>query len=440
MDYKDTLLMPNTSFSMRGNLPENEKLMREKWEKLDLYNKIVEKNKNNQPFVLHDGPPYANGNIHIGHAMNKILKDFVNRYKMMEGFDTRFVPGWDTHGLPIETAVTNSGIDRKSMSKQDFRKLCLEYAIKQVNKQMADFKSLNIIGDWEHPYITYQKEFEAKQIEVFAEMARQGLIFKGLKPVYWSPSSESALAEAEIEYKDRKDPSIFVAFKVVEGNDLVAKDDNLVIWTTTPWTLPGNLGIAVGEQLDYVKVLVNDQKYIVAKDLLESLANEFGWENYEVLNTFSGRELEGIKYQHVFMDRISPVVIGYHVTLDAGTGLVHIAPSYGADDFIIGKQYDLGMVNGVDDNGVLNSESGPFAGLFFEDANKEVTKKLDELGVLLKLKFITHSYPHDWRTKKPIIFRTTAQWFCSIDKIRDKLLSELDNNVTFHTTWGKTRL
>ena len=440
MDYKDTLLMPNTSFSMRGNLPENEKLMREKWEKLDLYNKIVEKNKNNQPFVLHDGPPYANGNIHIGHAMNKILKDFVNRYKMMEGFDTRFVPGWDTHGLPIETAVTNSGIDRKSMSKQDFRKLCLEYAIKQVNKQMADFKSLNIIGDWEHPYITYQKEFEAKQIEVFAEMARQGLIFKGLKPVYWSPSSESALAEAEIEYKDRKDPSIFVAFKVVEGNDLVAKDDNLVIWTTTPWTLPGNLGIAVGEQLDYVKVLVNDQKYIVAKDLLESLANEFGWENYEVLNTFSGRELEGIKYQHVFMDRISPVVIGYHVTLDAGTGLVHIAPSYGADDFIIGKQYDLGMVNGVDDNGVLNSESGPFAGLFFEDANKEVTKKLDELGVLLKLKFITHSYPHDWRTKKPIIFRATAQWFCSIDKIRDKLLSELDNNVTFHTTWGKTRL
>ncbi len=440
MDYKDTLLMPNTSFSMRGNLPENEKLMREKWEQLDLYNKIVEKNKNNQPFVLHDGPPYANGNIHIGHAMNKILKDFVNRYKMMEGFNTRFIPGWDTHGLPIETAVTNSGIDRKSMSKQDFRKLCLEYAIKQVDKQMADFKSLNIIGDWEHPYITYQKEFEAKQIEVFAEMARQGLIFKGLKPVYWSPSSESALAEAEIEYKDRKDPSIFVAFKVVKGNDLVAKDDNLVIWTTTPWTLPGNLGIAVGEQLDYVKVLVNDQKYIVAKDLLESLANEFGWINYEVLSTFSGRELEGIKYQHVFMDRISPVVIGYHVTLDAGTGLVHIAPSYGADDFIIGKQYDLGMVNGVDDNGVLNSESGPFAGLFFEDANKEVTKKLDELGVLLKLKFITHSYPHDWRTKKPIIFRATAQWFCSIDKIRDKLLSELDNNVTFHTTWGKTRL
>ncbi len=440
MDYKDTLLMPNTSFSMRGNLPENEKLMREKWEQLDLYNKIVEKNKGNQPFILHDGPPYANGNIHIGHAMNKILKDFVNRYKMMEGFDTRYIPGWDTHGLPIETAVTNSGIDRKSMSKQEFRKLCLEYAVKQVDKQMADFKSLNVIGDWEHPYITYQKEFEAKQIEVFAEMARQGLIFKGLKPVYWSPSSESALAEAEIEYKDRKDPSIFVAFKVVEGNDVIDKDDNLVIWTTTPWTLPGNLGIAVGEQFDYAKVLVNDKKYIVAKDLLDTLANEFGWENYEILATFNGKQLAGVKYQHVFMDRISPVVIGYHVTLDAGTGLVHIAPSYGADDFIIGKQYDLGMVNGVDDNGVLNSESGQFAGLFFEDANKEVTKKLDELGVLLKLKFITHSYPHDWRTKKPIIFRATAQWFCSIDKIRDKLLNELDNHVTFHTTWGKTRL
>lgn len=441
MDYKETLLMPTTSFSMRGNLPENEKLMRDKWDELNLYNKILEKNKDGKPFVLHDGPPYANGNIHTGHALNKILKDFINRYKMMEGYKVMYIPGWDTHGLPIETAVTNSGVDRKSMGKAEFRELCLNYAKDQIQKQMADFKTLNVIGDWDHPYITFDKHFEARQIEVFADMAKKGLIFKGLKPVYWSPSSESALAEAEIEYHDRKDPSIYVAFKVVEGNDVVDKEDNLVIWTTTPWTIPGNLGIAVGEEFDYVKVLVNNQKYIVANDLLESLATLFEWENYEILTVFNGKKLENVRYKHVFADRISPVIIAEHVTLDSGTGLVHTAPSYGADDFIVGQKYHLGMVNGIDDKGVLNEESGDeFAGLYFEDANKAVTQKLDELGVLLKLKFITHSYPHDWRTKKPVIFRATAQWFCSIEKIREQLLNEIENNIHFHTPWGKTRL
>ncbi|MBE6149426.1 MAG: isoleucine--tRNA ligase [Firmicutes bacterium] len=439
MDYKDTLLMPNTEFSMRGNLPENEKLKREEWEKMDLYNKILEKNKDGKPFVLHDGPPYANGNIHVGHAMNKILKDIINRNKMMEGYNVTFIPGWDTHGLPIESAVTNSGVDRKSMGKDEFRKLCLEFAKKQVEGQMEGFKSLNIIADYEHPYITYTSDFEARQIEVFAEMAKRGLIYKGLKPVYWSPSSESALAEAEIEYQDRKDPSIFVAFPIVEGNNVVDNTDNLVIWTTTPWTLPGNLGIAVGEDFEYSKIEANGKKYIIANELVESLCAEFGFEEYKILSTFKGSELSGVKYKHVFMDRVSPVVIGFHVTLESGTGLVHIAPSYGADDFIIGKQFDLGMVNGVDDKGVLNSESGEFEGLYFEDANKAVTTKLDELGVLLKLKFITHSYPHDWRTKKPVIFRATAQWFCSIDEIREDLLNEIDN-VKFYTPWGKTRL
>lgn len=440
MNYKETLLMPETSFQMRGNLPENEKLQREKWEKMDLYNKVREKNKGKTPFVLHDGPPYANGNIHIGHAMNKILKDFVNRYKMMSGYDMIYIPGWDTHGLPIEQAVTNSGVDRKSMSKADFRALCEKYAYEQIEKQMQGFKELNVLADWEHPYITLQKEMEARQIEVFAEMAKKGLIFKGLKPVYWSPSSESALAEAEIEYHDRKDSSIYVAFPVVEGNDTVNVGDNLVIWTTTPWTLPCNTGIAISEKFDYAKVLVNDKYYIVANELLEDLAKEFGWENYEVVNVFTGDKFAGVKYKHVFMDRVAPVIDGFHVTLDAGTGLVHIAPMYGADDFIIGKEYNLEMINGIDDQGVLNELSGPFNGLFFEDANKAVTAKLDELGVLLKLKFITHSYPHDWRTKKPIIFRATKQWFCSIDKIRDDLLKELENNVKFHTEWGKKRL
>ena len=440
MNYKETLLMPETSFQMRGNLPENEKLQREKWEEMDLYNKVREKNKGKTPFILHDGPPYANGNIHIGHAMNKILKDFVNRYKMMSGYDMIYIPGWDTHGLPIEQAVTNSGVDRKSMSKADFRALCEKYAYEQIEKQMQGFKELNVLADWEHPYITLQKELEARQIEVFAEMAKKGLIFKGLKPVYWSPSSESALAEAEIEYHDRKDSSIYVAFPVVEGNDTVNVGDNLVIWTTTPWTLPCNTGIAISEKFDYAKVLVGDKYYIVANELLDSLAKEFNWENYEVVDVFSGSEFKGVKYKHVFMDRVAPVVDGFHVTLDAGTGLVHIAPMYGADDFIIGKEYGLEMVNGIDDQGVLNELSGPFNGLFFEDANKAVTVKLEELGVLLKLKFITHSYPHDWRTKKPIIFRATKQWFCSIDKIRDELLNELENNVKFHTEWGKKRL
>lgn len=440
MNYKETLLMPETSFQMRGNLPENEKLQREKWEEMDLYNKVREKNKGKTPFILHDGPPYANGNIHIGHAMNKILKDFVNRYKMMSGYDMIYIPGWDTHGLPIEQAVTNSGVDRKSMSKADFRALCEKYAYEQIEKQKKGFKELNVLADWEHPYITLQKEMEARQIEVFAEMAKKGLIFKGLKPVYWSPSSESALAEAEIEYHDRKDSSIYVAFPVVEGNDTVNVGDNLVIWTTTPWTLPCNTGIAISEKFDYAKVLVNDKYYIVANELLEDLAKEFGWENYEVVNVFTGDKFAGVKYKHVFMDRVAPVVDGFHVTLDAGTGLVHIAPMYGADDFIIGKEYNLEMINGIDDQGVLNELSGPFNGLFFEDANKAVTVKLDELGVLLKLKFITHSYPHDWRTKKPIIFRATKQWFCSIDKIRDDLLKELENNVKFHTEWGKKRL
>ncbi len=440
MNYKETLLMPETSFQMRGNLPENEKLQREKWEKMDLYNKVREKNKGKTPFVLHDGPPYANGNIHIGHAMNKILKDFVNRYKMMSGYDMIYIPGWDTHGLPIEQAVTNSGVDRKSMDKADFRALCEKYAYEQIEKQKKGFKELNVLADWDHPYITLQKELEARQIEVFAEMAKKGLIFKGLKPVYWSPSSESALAEAEIEYHDRKDSSIYVAFPVVEGNDTVNVGDNLVIWTTTPWTLPCNTGIAISEKFDYAKVLVNDKYYIVANELLEDLAKEFGWENYEVVNVFTGDKFARVKYKHVFMDRVAPVIDGFHVTLDAGTGLVHIAPMYGADDFIIGKEYNLEMINGIDDQGVLNELSGPFNGLFFEDANKAVTAKLDELGVLLKLKFITHSYPHDWRTKKPIIFRATKQWFCSIDKIRDDLLKELENNVKFHTEWGKKRL
>ena len=439
MDYKDTLLMPKTEFKMKGNLAENEKLIRKDWESMDLYNMIKEKNKDGKPFILHDGPPYANGPIHIGHALNKILKDFVNRSKMMEGYYVDYVPGWDTHGLPIEQKVTNSGINRKEMSVAEFRKLCMDFALKQVDIQREDFKKLNVIGQWDNPYITLHKEYEAAQIEVFAKMAKKGLIFKGLKPVYWSPSNETALAEAEIEYKDRKDPSIFVAFTVEEGNDKVEKGEKLIIWTTTPWTLPGNSGVCAG-RFDYVKIKVDDNVYIVADELLDSIVKELGFENYEKIETFSGMDLQGITYKHPFMDRISPVVVADHVTLDAGTGLVHTAPAYGVDDFNAGREFGLEMINGVDDRGILNSDSGMFEGLFFEDANKEITKWLDENGYLLKLKFITHSYPHDDRSKQPIIFRATRQWFCSVDKIRDELLNEIENNIKFHTDWGKTRI
>ena len=440
MDYKETLLMPKTEFQMKGNLPENEAIQRTKWEEMDLYNKVREKNKERKPFVLHDGPPYANGSIHIGHAMNKILKDFVNRYAMMSGRDMIYIPGWDTHGLPIEQAVTNSGVDRKSLSKAEFRNICEEYAKKQIATQMEGFKKLNVLADWDNYYATFQHELEAKQIEVFATMAKKGLIFKGMKPVYWSPSSESALAEAEIEYKDRTDASIFVAFPVEEGNEYVQKGENLVIWTTTPWTLPGNTAIAVGADFDYVKVEVDGKNYVVASMLLDSLKNDFKWENVKVLETFLGSKLEGVKYHHVFMERISPVVLGDEVTLDAGTGLVHTAPSYGDADFILGKKYNLEMVFGIDDDGKLNKESGEFAGLYFEDANKAVITKLNELGVLLCVKNITHSYPHDWRTKKPVVFRATAQWFCSIAPIKDEILNEIENNIKWHPEWGKVRL
>ncbi len=441
MNYKDTLLMPKTEFPMRGNLPENEKIMREKWEKENLYQLLKEQNKGNTPFVLHDGPPYANGSIHLGHAMNKILKDFVNRYKFMKGFDVTYIPGWDTHGLPIEQAITNKGVNRKELSKIEFRKLCEEYAYEQIDIQKEGFKALNVIADWDHPYITLQKEMEARQIEVFASMAKKGLIFRGLKPVYWSPSSESALAEAEIEYHDRTDSSIFVSFPIVKGNHKVHEGDYLVIWTTTPWTIPENSGIAVGVNFDYVKVLVNNQNYIIAADLLEDLAGKFGWDNYEIIETFKGHDLLGVTYKHPLNERISPVVDGFHVTLESGSGLVHIAPLYGADDFQIGQENNLEMVDGVDDSGHLTKEAGEdFAGLYFLDANKEVIKKLQEQNALLSEQTITHSYPHDWRTKKPIIFRATPQWFCSLDKIRDELLDAIDNKIIFHTSWGKTRL
>lgn len=439
MDYKDTLLMPKTEFPMRGNLPKREPEIQEKWKEMDIYQAVQDRTKGRPMFVLHDGPPYANGDIHMGHAMNKILKDFIVRFKSMSGYHAPYVPGWDTHGLPIEQALTNKGVKRKEFSVAEFRKLCEEYAYEQINNQREQFKRLGVRGDWENPYITLKPEYEAQQIKVFGEMAKKGYIYKGLKPVYWSPSSESALAEAEIEYKDKRSPSIYVTFDVKDGKDVLDTDTQIIIWTTTPWTIPANLGITVHGDLDYVVVEASGKKYVIAKDLLETVAKELGWENPSVLKTVKGSELEYIVAKHPLYDRDSLVMLGEHVTTDAGTGCVHTAPGHGEDDFLVGKKYGLDVLSPVDDKGVFTSEAEGFEGLFYDTANKPITEKLQEVGALLKLDFITHSYPHDWRTKKPVIFRATAQWFASIKDFRGELL-EAVKETKWVPAWGEIRL
>ncbi len=437
-DYKDTLLMPKTAFEMRGNLPKKEPVIQEKWAEMNLYEKIMRKNELKEYYLLHDGPPYANGNIHIGHALNKILKDFVVRYKNMSGFRSPYIPGWDTHGLPIETAIAKLGVDRKTLSPAAYREKCLEYAKKQVANQKEQFKRLGVMGDWDHPYITYQKEYEARQLKVFAKMVSRGLIYKGVRPVYWSWSSESALAEAEIEYHDKKSPSIYVAFNVVDPKDVLNGDEKFIIWTTTPWTIPGNLAISVHPDLEYAVVNTNKGKYVVANDLVSKLTEELKWENVEVTKVIKGNKLEFIKCIHPLYDRESLVVLGEHVTAEA-TGCVHTAPGHGEDDFIIGKKYGLEALCIADEQGKLTKDTIYFEGLHVDKANKAVGEMLEEKGALLKLSFITHSYPHDWRTKKPIIFRVTPQWFASIDGLKERMLSEI-NNINWYPKWGDTRL
>ena len=440
VELKDTLLMPKTKFPMRGNLPNKEPEFLKRWEEMDLYRKVLEKNAGKPSYVLHDGPPYANGNIHIGHALNKILKDFIVKYKNMNGFVSNYVPGWDTHGLPIEQVLVNNGVDRKSMPATKFRNKCKDYALKQVDKQRADFKKLGVIGDWENPYLTLDPKFEAEQIRVFGKMVDKGYIYKGLKPIYWSPSSESALAEAEIEYRDHTSPSIYVGFELVSEDGVVEKGTKFVIWTTTPWTLPANLGIAVHPDYEYQEVKVNGENYLLAKERVNFLAEQFGWENFELGKTVLGKELEYLLCQHPFLDRTSTLILADYVTLDSGTGLVHTAPGHGVDDFIVGQgKYKLGVLSPVDNQGNLTEEAGQFAGQFVFDANKNIIAHLDEIGALLKQENITHSYPHDWRSKKPIIFRSTPQWFCSIDAFRSELLDAVDR-TKFYSEWGKPRL
>ncbi len=425
---------------MRGNLPNKEPEIQKWWDEVDIYRQVQEHQHGKPKFILHDGPPYANGDIHIGHALNKVLKDFVVRFKTMQGYDAPYVPGWDTHGLPIEHAIIkNQKINRHEIGAIEFRNLCRDYALSYVEKQKGQFQRLGVRGDFNNPYVTLKPEYEARQLKVFGEMAKRGLIYKGFKPVYWSPSSESALAEAEIEYQEKRSASIYVAFEVVDGKGKLPEGSNIVIWTTTPWTIPANLGISIHPEFQYVLIKANDQQYLVAKELLDAVKAEIGWKEVEIVQEYKGEELESVLAKHPFYDRSSLVMLGEHVTLDAGTGCVHTAPGHGEDDFYVGQKYGLDVLSPLDDQGKFTKQAPGFEGMFYEDANKEVGKKLEEAGKLLKLGFIKHQYPHDWRSKKPVIYRATEQWFASIDKIRQDMLNEI-KEVKWVPNWGEQRL
>ncbi|MFZ2348264.1 MAG: isoleucine--tRNA ligase, partial [Lactococcus chungangensis] len=439
MKIKETLNLGKTAFPMRAGLPNKEPKMQEAWDEANLYAYRLKENEGKPSFVLHDGPPYANGDIHVGHAMNKISKDIIIRYKNMAGFRAPYVPGWDTHGLPIEQVLTKKGIKRKELDRAEYLRMCRDYALTQVDLQRKGFKSLGVLGDWENPYVTLQPEFEAAQIRVFGQMSDNGYIYKGAKPIYWSPSSESSLAEAEIEYQDVRSASIYVAFKATDTKGLLPEGVEFVIWTTTPWTIPSNLGIFAHPDYDYVLVVVNDRQFVIASELLNTVAEKLEWADYKVLQTIKGSELDGMVAKHPFYDRDTLVMNAEYVTLDSGTGLVHVAPGHGEDDYFFSRKYKLGVLSPIDDRGYYTDEAPGLEGLFYDEGNKKVTEWLEENKALLKLEFFTHSYPHDWRTKKPVIFRATPQWFASIDKFRENILSEVEN-VDWIVPWGKTRL
>ncbi|OAD64551.1 isoleucine--tRNA ligase [Pediococcus parvulus] len=443
MRVKDTLNLGKTKFKMRGNLPVNELKREQVWEENKLYEQRQKLNEGKPTFILHDGPPYANGNIHMGHAMNKVSKDIIVRYKSMAGYRSPYVPGWDTHGLPIEQQLKKAGYDRKKMTTTEFRKLCRDYALKQVEMQKADFKRLGVAGEWDNPYLTLKPEFEAQEIRTFGKMAEQGLIYKGKHPVFWSWSSESAMAEAEVEYHDVTSPSAFFAEQVVDGKGVLDTDTYLVVWTTTPWTIPASEGVTIDADFDYSVVQPEGEtrKFVIATELVDNVTEKFGWENVKVLKTVKGADMDRVLTQHPFYpERKLVVMLGDFVTLDAGTGLVHTAPGFGEDDFRVGQQYGLDILVPVNDQGYMTDEAGKdFAGVFYDEANKIALDKLKAANLLLDYMPYKHSYPFDWRTKKPVIFRATPQWFASVDKIRDKILKAIDD-VKFTPSWGQKRL
>ncbi len=443
-DYGKTLNLPNTEFPMRGNLPEKEPKIKEEIFDNGLYEKMLKKNEGKQSYVLHDGPPYANGEIHMGHALNKVLKDTVVRFKNLQGYYTPYIPGYDTHGLPTEKkAIQALGIKREEISVSKFRDICHDFALQYVDKQTEGFKRLGVLGDWEHPYITLQPEFEARQVEVFAEMYKKGYIYKGLKPVYWCTDCETALAEAEIEYKDVDNVSIYVKFPVAEGKGILDNDTKIVIWTTTPWTLPGNTGITVGGEFDYSVVDTGNEKLLMATELVDKVMAISKITDYKTVKTVKGAELEGILCNHPFAERTSKVVIGsedtVNVELETGTGAVHTAPSYGKEDYLCGLKNGLDIIVCVDGKGYQTEKAGQFAGLSCDESNKTITKWLEDNGYLLATQKISHSYPHCWRCKNPIIIRATDQWFASVDGFRDETLKAI-KTVKWTPTWGEERI
>ena len=432
--------MPVTGFEMRGNLNVKEPVLVKKWQDEHLYEQMLKNREGRKEYAFHDGPPYANGDIHCGHMLNRILKDFIVRYKTMSGYYVPFIFGFDTHGLPIENQVIKQGVNRKTTPTSEFRQKCREYALKQVAHQKEQIVRLGVMGDYKNAYLTLKKEYEANQIEVFAKMALRGLIYKGLKPVYWSWSSESALAEAEIEYKDVNSYAIYVAFDVIDGKGVVPNGSKAVIWTTTPWTLPANLAISVHPRFEYALYHTNKGDLILLKEFKDRLVEELGLTECKELKSFKGQDLEFVKTKHPFYDRESVIIVGEHVTNESGTGLVHTAPGHGVDDFTVCQKYNIQPYCPVDDKGRMTEDCGEkLAGLFYEDANKVVLDIIKENGSLLKCDEICHSYPHDWRTGKPLIFRATPQWFCSIGKIKDELLGEV-NKVKWMPAWGKDRM
>ncbi|WP_125980250.1 isoleucine--tRNA ligase [Loigolactobacillus iwatensis] len=441
MRVKDTLNLGKTKFPMRGNLPVREAQWQKAWEDNKLYEKRQELNEGKPTFILHDGPPYANGNIHIGHALNKISKDIIVRFKSMSGYRAPYVPGWDTHGLPIEQQLTKQGYDRKKMSTTEFRELCRKYALEQVEKQKTDFKRLGVSGEWDNPYVTLAPEFEAQEVRVFGEMAKKGYIYRGNKPIHWSPSSESALAEAELEYKDIESPSAYFAEQIIDGKGLLDNNTYFVVWTTTPWTIPASEGVVVAADYDYsvVQPAGETRQFVVATELVATVAEKAGWEDVQTVKTIKGKDMERMTARHPFYDRELLVMLGDYVTLDSGTGLVHTAPGLGDDDYNTGKRYGLDILSPVDAQGKLTAEAPGFEGLFYEEANKLALKKVSDAGLLLKQEPYLHSYPMDWRTKKPVIFRSTPQWFASVDAFRDQILAAI-KEVRFLPGWGETRL
>ena len=440
MDYKNTLNMPNTDFEMRGNLAQKEPKILKQWEENNYFQDLLAHHKGEKAFVLHDGPPYANGNLHAGTAMNRCIKDFINRTHAMCGYYTPYFPGWDTHGLPIENAVQKLGVDRKKLSPAEFRSKCDEYAHQQIAQQMATEKRLGQIADYDHPYITLRKEFEARQVRNFEKMALDGLIFQGLKPVYWSPYNETAVADSEIVYRDVKDATIYLKFQIADGKGILDDSDYYVIWTTTPWTIPSNEAVSLNPDLVYAEVQTEQGKLIVLEKFVDKLLDKFGLSNQGVLRTFKGRELEGITYHHVVFDKECPTLLGSHVTDEDGTGVVHTAGGHGLDDFNVCAKYGLAPINTVDSVGKMNENAGKYQGMFFEDCSKAVIHDMSEQGCLLAVENIVHSYPHDDRLKKKVIFRAVKQWFCSIDKIKDQLLDQIDNHVVWHNSFGQKRM